>query len=240
MTNAERQAPRANFAMTMRTFTMKTMKHRFPALLLLAVMGLASTAQAALISRLGGQAVYDTDRNITWLANANTNGPMTWNAANTWAARLNIGGYTGWRLPTALNADGSGPCYGFNCTGSEFGHLFYDELGGVAGKSITTTHNANFNLFSNIQSSVYWSGTEYTPDPSGMLTFATYGGLPGYSNKVNFWYGWAVRSGDVATVPEPDIAWMMLVGGCAVWVHRRTRRIPAQHHPNSGNVRDLL
>ena len=46
---------------------MKMLKHRFPILLLLAGMGLAPTAEAALISRLGGLAVYDTDRNITWL-----------------------------------------------------------------------------------------------------------------------------------------------------------------------------
>ncbi len=75
--------------------------------------GFASTADAALISRLGGQAVYDTDFNITWLADANyaktsgydSDGMMVWALANTWAAGLNVGGYTGWRLPTALNAD---------------------------------------------------------------------------------------------------------------------------------------
>ena len=37
-----------------RTIPMKMFKHRFPILLLLAGMGLASTAQASLIARLGG------------------------------------------------------------------------------------------------------------------------------------------------------------------------------------------
>ncbi len=41
------------------------------ALVLLAGIGLAPTAEAALMSRLGGLAVYDTDRNITWLKDAN-------------------------------------------------------------------------------------------------------------------------------------------------------------------------
>ena len=86
---------------------MKILQHRIPALLLLAGMGLASTAKAALVERLGGQAVYDTDLNITWLADANANHGMTWDQANAWAAGLNVGGVTGWRLPTALNADGS-------------------------------------------------------------------------------------------------------------------------------------
>ena len=63
---------------------MNTMKHRFPILLLLAGMGLASTAQADLIDRVF--AVYDTDRNISWLKDANyaqtsgydTDGLMNW------------------------------------------------------------------------------------------------------------------------------------------------------------------
>jgi len=33
-------------------------------------LGQASTADAALFSRLGGQAVYDDDLDITWLADA--------------------------------------------------------------------------------------------------------------------------------------------------------------------------
>ena len=40
------------------------------------VLALAGSAQAALIDRDGGM-IYDTTRNITWLANMNTNGLMT-------------------------------------------------------------------------------------------------------------------------------------------------------------------
>ncbi|MFZ4703951.1 MAG: hypothetical protein ACOYMG_28230 [Candidatus Methylumidiphilus sp.] len=108
---------------------MKALLKPLTPLVLLAGMGFASTAEAALIARLGGLAVYDTDRNITWLANANANGLMNWTGANAWAAGLNVGGFTGWRLPTALNADGSGPCSGYNCTNSELGHLYYTEGG---------------------------------------------------------------------------------------------------------------
>lgn len=35
------------------------------------LLSLSSTAHAILVSRLSGQAIYDTDLNITWLANAN-------------------------------------------------------------------------------------------------------------------------------------------------------------------------
>ena len=100
---------------------MKALAKPLTALVLLTGMGLASTAEAALFTRLGGLAVYDQDRNITWLANANyaqtsgydADGRMTWQTAKTWAEGLNIGGFTGWRLPTALNADGRGPCLGY-------------------------------------------------------------------------------------------------------------------------------
>src|SRR3989344_6138087 len=123
----------------------------------------ANTAQASLVDR-GGGLIYDTDLNVTWLSNANVNGLMTWGNAMTWASNLSYYDsvrnvtYTDWRLPT------SDTCGGYNCTGSEMGHLFYTELGGVAGQSIATTHNANYNLFQNVQSDVYWSGTEYAPD----------------------------------------------------------------------------
>ncbi len=58
-------------------------------------LGLVSTAYATLESRLGGLVVYDTDLNITWLANAKaaggsgfddgfstTDGRLTWDNAN--------------------------------------------------------------------------------------------------------------------------------------------------------------
>lgn len=52
---------------------------------------------------------------------------MSWLDAKAWSASLNIGGITGWRLPTADIS-----CSGYNCSTSEMGHLFYDELGGIA------------------------------------------------------------------------------------------------------------
>ena len=69
----------------------------------LLTFGAVSPTSAALIPVLGGIAVYDTDQDITWLANANagagssfddgsntSDGRMSWSNANDWAASLDI------------------------------------------------------------------------------------------------------------------------------------------------------
>ena len=57
-----------------------------------------AVANATLESRLGGQAFYDTDLDISWLADANMNGEQTWQTQMTWADNLIIAGTDGWRL----------------------------------------------------------------------------------------------------------------------------------------------
>ncbi|MFO1355303.1 MAG: hypothetical protein U1F72_04065 [Gammaproteobacteria bacterium] len=192
---------------------------------------LASAAQAALVSRLGGQAVYDTDRNITWLADANLaasntfgvsgitdTGQMSWTTANEWTAAMNTAnylGYSDWRLPTTPQPDPScngqvgRDSYGYYCTGSEMGHLFYGELGGVAGYSIGMTYNDNFDLFSNVQAGLYWSGTSYAPISAQAWRFSFGDGLQGPSLKYYAYASraWAVRPGDV--IPLPGALWLL-------------------------------
>jgi MYXO-CTERM domain-containing protein len=181
------------------------------------------SAQAALVSRAGGM-VYDTVQNITWLQNWNTNGRMDWTTANNWANNLVFGGFDDWRLPTSLNADGTGPCSGYNCTSSEMGHMFYDEFGATAGNTILVGANAaNLALFTNVQSDVYWSGSEYAPNPDFAWNFLTFVGLQDYYDKNLTLYAVAVRPGDVAaSVPEPQtLALALLALGATVVVRRR-------------------
>lgn len=117
-------------------------------------MLLAGTAQAALVSRLGGLAVYDTDLDVTWLVNANlaqTNtfgvtgilgdGRMTWDKANEWVAAMNTAnhlGYGDWRLPHVVDTGAPGCDWAYSGTDcgfsmdlstSEMAHLYYSELG---------------------------------------------------------------------------------------------------------------
>lgn len=198
---------------------------------------LASSAQAALVSRLGGQAVYDTDFDITWLADANLaasntfgvsgitdGGQMSWTTANEWIAAMNTAnylGYSDWRLPATLQPDPScrtqsgGDSFGYNCTGSEMGHLFYDELGGVASYPISMTHNDNHDLFSIVQPAPYWSGTSYVPLSSRAWRFGFGDGLQATSRKDDAYNirAWAVRPGDSAleapVVPLPGAVWLL-------------------------------
>jgi hypothetical protein len=61
-------------------------------------MAFAGSAQAAPQGRdLSGDAVvdafYDIDLDITWLGDANVNGPMGWDTAANWADNLSLGTY---------------------------------------------------------------------------------------------------------------------------------------------------
>ena len=189
---------------------------------------LSTSVNAALLERLNGQAFYDDEANLTWLADANytqTNpsdihevyGPTDWAQANDWVADLNIAGVTGWRLPTTLQPDDS--CsrqsamygsYGYNCTGSELGNMFYNVLGGTAYSDIAVSHNANYDLFSNIVSGFYWSETDFeTDEGTSAWTFRFDRGEQRTFNKsiVDF-YAWAVHDGDVSAVPVPAAVWL--------------------------------
>ncbi len=125
------------------------------------MVALSGAAQAALIDRGGGM-IYDTTRNITWLADMNyaftsgyaaakaggtgsnqilANGRMGWGAAVAWADQLVFGGFSDWRLPTLNPADASctggfGVGVGYDCTGGELSGLFVTDLGNKAGESV--------------------------------------------------------------------------------------------------------
>jgi hypothetical protein len=162
---------------------------------------------------LGGKAIYDDVANLTWLQDANyaktsgydADGLMNWDQANAWAGSLNIDGVTGWRLP-------GGPMLGFgtNQTASEMGNLFYNVLGGAAYNDIGTTHNANYNLFKNVQSDLYWSGVEFDSSLAWFFDFNR--GNQYYNYENDYLFGWAVRSGDVGASPVPVPGALGLMG----------------------------
>ena len=67
---------------------------------------------------------------------------------------------------------------------------------------------ANVGLVNNLQSYVYWSGSEYAPVPLNAWGFVTGNGYQSYGSKDSQLYAWAVRPGDVAAVPVPGAFWL--------------------------------
>ena len=206
----------------------------------LLTVGQPRPASADLEPRSGGQAVYDTDRDITWLADANLAASQDfgimvgsgipgrfndWDEAISWVAAMNAASYLGvstWRLPSVQQPDPTcdlqDPIFGStstNCTGSEMGHLFYLELSGTAGQPISLSGDPDLALFSNLQDSLYWSGTEFA-NPSRAYDFGFVSGAQFAGGKSNAAFGWPVVDGDVfatATVPAlPGPALVVLVG----------------------------
>jgi hypothetical protein len=189
------------------------------AVLLMAMIGFTSPASAELYSRANGTMVYDSDLNITWLADANyaatlyerscgkrgrNGGFMDFADAMHFVDGLVYGGFSDWRLPNAVQPDLS--CarqtrigsHGFNCTGSEMGHLFYIDLGGKAGENITQIHNDNYNLFRNISPlGLYWNTPDYPTFAFISRIFQTRNGKLNAYSKSRLLNVWPVRDGDV-------------------------------------------
>lgn len=204
-----------------------------------------ATAQASVFDR-GGGLIYDDDLDVTWLADADysrssgydADGYLAWDEANQWATSLvyldTIRGtaLTGWRLPRTTYPDSTCSSSSisttdvYDCVGSEMGHIFYEELGGVATQNIATTHNANFRLFSNHRSNRYWSETPLAADDRLAWSFDfVYGGQLVDTKSAHF-FAWAVRDGDVLYVPEPASALLLALGiaGLRAVQHRSPSR----------------
>jgi hypothetical protein len=121
-------------------------------MVILLFCGFATIAESALYDR-GNGLIYDSDKNITWLQDANTGGAMTWSSALTWAADLSYMGITDWRLPSVYDP------YALmgNYDGGELAHLYYSY-----GVNPSTP-----SPFTNVQGSnvVYWyNETWYDPE----------------------------------------------------------------------------
>ena len=107
--------------------------------------------------------------------------------------------------------------------------MFGTDLGNKANQSVlnqvvdTAEQIANLALFSNVQFSVYWSGTENAPAPAFAWYFNAFDGFQLTDGKPSALYAAAVRPGDVAAaVPEPQtLALTLLALGAAVMARRR-------------------
>lgn len=171
---------------------------------------LTVSANAELVGRLstghGGkwnQAYYDDQLDITWVQNANINGPMDWDTADSWAAELTIDGVTGWRLPSMdINGDKvvvdcSTSTTQAACADNEYGHLFYYGAGTtlIPSGAISSYKQDPFSKIAG----QYWSSTKVK---TAIGRFFDYGnGVSGTMKSRSKYFAWAVHDGDVIAAP---------------------------------------
>ena len=175
---------------------------------------------------------YDADGLMTWSA-ANT-----WAANLVYHDSVRNVDYSDWRLASNTPVNGATWNYnysyagttdfGYNITNpnSELSHMYYANLGlkgfysptgayqydsGVPGTSYGGA--ADVGLVKNLVENSYWSGTAYALSPtSGAWYFNTYDGSQSTSGQGVSAAAWAVRPGDVAAVPEPEMYALLLAG----------------------------
>lgn len=227
---------------------------------------LALNASAALVDR-GNGLIYDSELNVTWLADANfartsghsADGRLSWGAATQWVEALDYQGYTDWRLPRTLQPDlscefndnlgGGSLSYGFGCSGSELGHMFHNNLGGLPGGGLSSATNAGaMSLLSIVEPAAYWSSTILEAYQDYAWLFLFWNGDQDYNalEESEHWYldlnddgdydyldfgmfAWALRDGDVTgspvsgAVPEPSS--MLLLGSAIAGLAAVRRRL---------------
>ena len=183
---------------------------------------IAGTAQAALESRLGGQAYYDTTLKITWLTDANlaltnqfglnhstlefddtantvgSTGRMTWGNAQAWIGGMNTANYLGssnWRLPTMLDTGTSGCDFAY--TGTNCG--FNVQTGSAA----TTVYSEMASLFYDTLGNKAYYDTAGNPNQPGwgLSNTGPFSNLQSY----NYWSG-------LEYAPVTNEAWMFIFG----------------------------
>jgi hypothetical protein len=188
--------------------------------------------------REGGQgtdAYYDTTLDISWLADADPLGRVTFAQASAWATNLNVAGVTGWHLPTihidscgvdgygATFLNGGGVCgYGVPADSSDMAHMHLVPLGNISLSGQVSPTLTNTGPFDNLQAYGYWFSQDYAMNPwTGQAAtgegwrYSFHAGRQDNLVQSADLYAWAVHDGDVgvvAAVPEPQTYALMLAG----------------------------
>ena len=180
------------------------------------ILVLSTSADAALMSRLGGQAYYDTVLDITWLTDANyamtsgydDDGYMDWDTSLLWAGQLVFAGYDNWRLAGIKNTTdpAAATCIGYNCDDTEMAFMYYTNLGGNNGGGKLTGNQAPF---VNIKAE-YWA--DIMVDAGHSINYHFSDGIQFTHPNHNEFAAWAVMDGDISAVPIPAAVWLFASG----------------------------
>lgn len=162
-------------------------------------------------------------------------GVMTWDKSKAWAESLNVHGVTGWRLPAVDDLGtpgcvaGQGDCgQNVDITHSELAHLLQAGLGNTAASSNAVEPNFGpFTRLPDYHSQSIYDAYIFWLDRPG----ANYVVLNGYQtvgdgtiDPTRSLTAWAVKSGDVSSIPEAGTFWLVALGLAGIgWARVRRR-----------------
>ena len=213
----------------------RSMKMTGGALLAGAVLCLAADPTYAGLVTNGDGTLTDSQTGLMWVQDgslagtvgAYTNGLMTWSQALQFVADVDAGvyqnfGYTDWRLPSALNPDGT-LCNSFpsgaNCTKSDMGTLYFgDGVIDIGGNAAPFINLLQF----------YWTGTEFSSAQAMTQDFVDGGQNP--LSKGLTLSALLVRdiNGQPA-VPEPGTISLLGMGVVMLFTNRRKTNCNVSH-----------
>jgi hypothetical protein len=210
-----------------------------------ASLPLPAAGGAALIPREEGRTVYDAHLGVTWLADANLaaketfglpninkSGSMNYATAVRWVAAMNASnngaGYLGhhnWQLPTAPDVDRTceltgrnGEPFGYHCSGSALGSLYYASLGLREPDSAVPSSQNRVGPFQNFQPYLYWSKSAAADPKQGFVSFSFSTGFQGANVFRNYLYVLPmIKSKLPGTPPAPGSHLQANPGGTTVY-----------------------
>ncbi|MCB1745644.1 MAG: hypothetical protein H6977_10080 [Gammaproteobacteria bacterium] len=185
------------------------------------IAGLAGKAEAALESRLGGLAWYDSTLDVSWATDASLGATEPYFVQRDALSTLTIGGVGDWRMPT-LDVDGNGvivDCSGgaIGCADNELGYMF--AVNGVT--------SAAPGPFSEVAESYWVDPYDLVLGFAHLFSMSSGADLGVVADDApGMGAVWAVRDGDVgpAPVPLPAAAWSLGAGLLALHRLSRVRR----------------
>lgn len=149
-------------------------------------------------------------------SNITQDGLMHYAAALRWVAAMNGfdngAGYLGhnnWQLPTAPAQDKTcartgrhGESFGFNCSGSALGSLYYGSLGLREPNTAVRMSGNKAGPFHDFQAYLYWSGSAAADPKQGFVSFSFNSGFPGANVPLNYLYILPLIKGKLPDTPS--------------------------------------
>ncbi len=136
-------------------------------------------------------------------------GAMDYQSAAAWVNAMNAANYLGhsnWQLPTTPTFDPgcgkkgpNGNSFGYGCSASAFGSLYYNALGLHAPSTAVPIPADDVGPFTNLQPYLYWS--QVSAGSQGYETFSFATGWRGANTGPHLIYLWPIVPGKIAGTP---------------------------------------